>query len=929
MTQRFFSLKWKLLIPLTLAMAAGTMVLTWFNDQTLRQQIVRNRNDSGVRNQALFEFLDAQNRRQLIDAGGWLADLLALDPHGFDPSATASPDAASRLTMQRYWEQLSLTQGLTSLGYYDAGRRRLEHFGDQPASTAQIDAGLAEVLARDLPVGGLSCAARCQYYGMVPVLRAGNTVGVVVVSSDLSALLSAFGRSSGRALGVAVGSTVKASTTADFVRTFDVVKLPPLAAGVPFDLATSRVGDRVYEWQRFAFPDADGVQPTLLTRKDISSDARALERGFLNNLLTGIAVFVLAEGVLLLALLWLMRRMNRVSGGLPLLGQGRWAEAREHLQLRHYRLRDELGLLETATLDLADQLEALDQADNTQKLAMRKLIDTLSNERDFVGGLLDTAQALILTQTRNGVIRMVNRYAETLTGVSQSQHLGRDYFEQMIAESERDACRTRIAEHFAHDPRSLRIEARLDSPAGSRNIAWVHSLLRAKGEDDALILSVGLDLTELKSAEARANFLSEFDPLTGLYNRQAFKARLDVLLADGDDAAASGGALMLIDLDNFKAINDLVGHQAGDAMIRQMADRLQMLNPLPLLVARLGGDDFALYFAPQPDAQLIQTARLICQGDRSRELATACIGLAVCAGGCDTGSLLAHADLALSQARAKGHANWHLYRAEDSAHQHLRDHNEQLALITEGLHEHRLALYLQPVIALADDALSHYEVLLRLNTRDGRVLPPAAMIAAAEQSGLIREVDQWVCQQSLQLIAGHAGLKLAVNLSARSLDNPDLPQHIADWLHAAGVSPSQLTLEITETAALNRIDTAGAQLADIQALGCKLALDDFGVGFSTFNYLKQLPVDYVKIDGSFIRTLDVNADDRVFVKALVDAIHGYGKLAVAEFVENADILEWVRRLGIDYAQGYYHGRPEPAASVLARGDAWKRSGLER
>jgi diguanylate cyclase (GGDEF)-like protein len=909
---RYVSLKWKLLIPLTLAMAAGMTVLTWVSDQTMTRQTARNRTSSGVRNQLVFEFLDAQNRRQLIDAGGWLADLIALDAR----------DAGSAATMQRYWEQLSLSQGLTGLRYYDAGRRLRDGFGDAPAPAALLDAGLVDVLARDVPVSGLYCAQRCQYYALVPVLHAGRTAGVVVVATDLSGLLSAFGHSSGRALAVVVGDTIKVGTAADFAQSMQALQFQPIAANARFELALSRDDDRRYEWQRFAFPNTSGSVPMLLARKDISNEARELERSFTNNLLTGFAVFVVAEGVLLIALLWLMRRMNLVSSVLPMLGQGRWQDARRRLSLRDYRLQDELGLLEGAALDLADRLEALSRTDQSQKTAMSTLIDTLSTERDFVGGLLDTAQVLILTQTRSGMIQMVNRYAATLTGVPQSQHAGRDYFEQMIAEPERAACRTRIVRHFEHDTRALRVEASLASPVGLRNIAWVHTLLRAKGIDDALILSVGLDLTELRSAEARVSFLSEFDPLTGLYNRQAFNTRLDAMLAgDNENGAVGDGVLMLIDLDNFKAINDLVGHQAGDAMIRQMADRLQMLNPLPLLTARLGGDDFALYFAQQPDAQLIQTARLICQGDRSRDIATACIGMAVSAGAGDAGSLLAHADLALTQARSKGHGNWHLYRAEDTAHQSLRDHNEQLALITDGLREQRLALYLQPVIAVATGQLSHYEVLLRLNMPDGRVLPPAAMIAAAEASGLIREVDQWVCQQSLQLITDHPGLRLAVNLSARSLDNPDLPRWIADSLREAGVPPPQLTLEITETAALSRIETAGAQLADIQALGCRLALDDFGVGFSTFNYLKQLPVDYVKIDGSFIRSLDVNADDRVFVKALVDAIHGYGKLAIAEFVENADILEWVRILGIDYAQGYYHGRPQAAAQVLARDDA--------
>jgi EAL domain-containing protein (putative c-di-GMP-specific phosphodiesterase class I) len=200
---------------------------------------------------------------------------------------------------------------------------------------------------------------------------------------------------------------------------------------------------------------------------------------------------------------------------------------------------------------------------------------------------------------------------------------------------------------------------------------------------------------------------------------------------------------------------------------------------------------------------------------------------------------------------------------------------------------------------------------------DGQVLPPAPLIAAAEASGLIRDIDQWVLRHALELIAGHPGLRLAVNLSARSLDNPELPVMLQGMLEEHDVEPEQLILEITETATLTQMTHAEILLTGIRALGCKLALDDFGVGFSTFQYLKHLPVDFVKIDGSFIRTLDHSEDDRLFVKALVEAIHGYGKLAIAEYVETAAILQWVRELGVDYAQGYHFGRPQPTDVVLA------------
>jgi diguanylate cyclase (GGDEF)-like protein/PAS domain S-box-containing protein len=791
----------------------------------------------------------------------------------------------------------------------------LTGFGSTPAPDDLMTARLTEVLTRERPVSGLYCAERCLFYGMAPVLHAGVTAGVVVVSMDLSSLLSAFGQSSGRDLAVAVDrqQTLRllAATTRDIRTMVGKTQFSPYPQHPHLESALSRSDGKVYEWQKLKSLADSPDAPDFITRKDVTDAERAIERAFLTNLATGLLVFVLAEGMLLVSLAWFMRRMNRVSTGLPLLGEGRWLDARQHLQFLDKPPRDELSTLEEAALTLASQLESLDTASRTQQNDLARLVDTLSHERDFSSGLLDTAQALILTQDRHGVIGMANHYVETLTGIAENQLIGQDYFKQMIAPQESRDWRARLLTHFDHNPAPLRFEALFATPSGLRNIAWVHSLIGQESGSEPLILSVGLDLTELKSAQARASYLSDYDTLTGLYNRQGFQRRLAHALTE-----LKSGALLLIDLDDFKAINDLAGHSAGDTVIQNMAERLRELKPVPKLAARLGGDEFALFFEPLPDAQLLQTARFLCTGDRDRHLATACVGIAVVQPDDTTESVLGHADLALSQARAKGRSNWHLYNPADRTRESLLDRTEQLAVITDALHDNRLALFLQPVVAIQAGRTSHYEALLRVYLPDGQILPPAPLIAAAEASGLIREIDLWVLQHALALMADHPGLRLAVNLSGRSLDNPDLPVLLRGMLQEQGVEPQQLILEITETATLN-LTHAEILLTVIRDLGCKLALDDFGVGFSTFQYLKHLPVDFVKIDGSFIRTLDHSEDDRLFVKALVEAIHGYGKLAVAEYVETQAILQWVTDLGVDYAQGYHYGRPQAADIVLA------------
>ncbi|MCA1925896.1 MAG: EAL domain-containing protein [Thiobacillus sp.] len=903
---RFLSLKWKLLLPLTLAVAAGTLVLTWLNDRQIRHATEQARLDSAVHNNALLHFLVRQNERQLTDAGAGLADFLAT-------GAEDSPGLASSHLLQRYWEQLSLNQGFDSLRLYNTRRQLLTGFGNLPPPDALIDGALAAVLETERPSSGLICASRCLFYGISPVLRGGKTVGAVLVTSDTSGLMSAFAQSTGRELAIVAPDTLQAyvATVPELQSGLRDLRFTAPSGAPHLQSALDRSGDVVYAWQKLPALAASPGAPAFVTRKDVSSEEAAITRAFLTNLATGLGVFLAAELILLLSLAWFMRRLNRVSTSLPLLGEGRWQTVLHHLKPVPQKLNDELNSLENATRSLAAQLERLDTASRTQQHELENLVETLSHEHDFITSLLDTAQALILTQDRRGIIRMANHYAENLTGLPESRLVGQDFFDRLLFAPEGRDRRASTLLHFERNSAPLRFEAPLVTPDGPRNIAWILSLIGQETGEESLILSVGIDLTELKSAQARASFLSEYDPLTGLYNRPAFQRRVAHALGE-----IGGGAVLLVDLDDFKAINDLAGHSAGDAVIQHMADRLRNLDPPPTLAARLGGDEFALFFEAMPDAQLLQIARLLCKGDSAQHIATACVGLALVQDGCNVETLMAHADLALSQARAKGRANWHLYNASDGIRESLLDRTEQLALITDALRQDRLQLYLQPILALQTGLVAHHEVLLRVLGPSGQILAPAPLIAAAESSGLIREIDQWVLRHAIALIAAHPGLRLAVNLSARSLDTADLPGQLNSLLQTYRVPPRQLTLEITETTALDQLADAESLLAGIRALGCKIALDDFGVGFSTFQYLKHLPVDFVKIDGSFIRGLDRSEDDRLFVRALVEAVHSYGKLAVAEYVENAAVLEQVVQLGIDYGQGYHFGRPRPAEDVL-------------
>jgi EAL domain-containing protein (putative c-di-GMP-specific phosphodiesterase class I) len=377
----------------------------------------------------------------------------------------------------------------------------------------------------------------------------------------------------------------------------------------------------------------------------------------------------------------------------------------------------------------------------------------------------------------------------------------------------------------------------------------------------------------------------------------------------------------------------LGGQRAGDRLLVLAASKLRDLQPRPASIGRLGSDDFAVFFTDIPPVQAIQVARLINAGFRmdadtrgSDEL-SACSGLALCPNHSrDAQELLSFANLALIQAKTKGRGSWHMYSPEELLREQALSKAQTVSLIDRALARDGFELHFQPIVSLTDKPSSHFEALVRMRDEHGSMVFPGLFIPVAEQTGQIRNIDRWVIRRAIKELAQQSEqLCLAVNLSGRSLGDSGLVNEIRQSLADSKVGPHRLILEITETTALAEIDAARELLSSLHELGCTIALDDFGVGFSSFQYLKQLPVDYVKIDGSFIRGLDKNEDDRVFVRALNEAVHGYGKRTIAEFVENAEILRLLKEYGVDFAQGYHLGKPRPELIYSSAGIFRKRA----
>lgn len=421
-----------------------------------------------------------------------------------------------------------------------------------------------------------------------------------------------------------------------------------------------------------------------------------------------------------------------------------------------------------------------------------------------------------------------------------------------------------------------------------------------------------------EEAESRLVWLADHDPLTRLHNRRRFNEDFQRIL-DQAQRYDHQGAVLFLDLDQFKDINDLSGHQVGDVMLWRIADELTKLIRPSDLFARLGGDEFALVLPECGKAEALLCAERLQVAVRSIQVhegtrihrVTAAVGIAFFPDqGHEPSELLANADIAMFQAKEKGAGRIQCFSPEDKARELVDARITWRDKITEGLRADRFQLHFQPIVAIATGTIHHWEVLLRLRDLSGNLVYPDRFIPVAEKTGQILAIDHWVMERGFQHLARDPRLRLSINLSGRAMDDPALPADIERLLGEHRVDPSRLTFEVTETAAVNSLVKATELMRNIQHLGCHFALDDFGSGYASYAYLRQLPVAEVKIDGAFIRDLEHNREDRIFVKAITDMAHGMGKRVTAEFVENQAIYRVLHELGVDHAQGYFLGKPE-------------------
>ena len=455
----------------------------------------------------------------------------------------------------------------------------------------------------------------------------------------------------------------------------------------------------------------------------------------------------------------------------------------------------------------------------------------------------------------------------------------------------------------------------------------IKAVLEKLENGDREVVESALERAERTQTELR--YLADHDSLTGLLDRRRFRTELDQFVSFSARYGGQG-AVMIIDIDGLKLVNDALGHQAGDNLIRQIAAIMRERVRATDIVARLSGDEFAVLM-PQTDVtgamtlaeelrtQVVDNARPA----PDAEAATISVGIAMFGRkprGSSEGVLVA-ADQAMYTAKQGGRDRIALFRDPSETKRAPERIKTTTARIRDALTPNRLALHTQPIRNLASGGIERYELLLRMAGENGTLLPAASFIEAAERSGMVQELDRWVVARALELLAarereGHP-VSLHVNLSGVSLTDLSVLEYIERKVDEGGADPSRCTFEITRTTPVEDYDTAVGFADRLTELGCQVAIDDYGASFSPFHHLKRLPFDLIKIDGEFVRDMPRSDADQLTVQAIVQIARGLGKATIAEFVQDERTAEMLREYGVDMAQGFHFGRPVDIAEALA------------
>jgi len=568
-----------------------------------------------------------------------------------------------------------------------------------------------------------------------------------------------------------------------------------------------------------------------------------------------------------------------------------------------------------------------------QQQALQQAYEELNIERDFIRATMKSLHEGVIVTDLDGVIYYTNPAIDDLLKTQPKANTNKSINDILILKTDESLPIELTNINNTTIETDLQV-AFIEQEDGSKStIEWSRTFITNKeAERLGLVFTIN-DITTAYNLNNQLKHQASHDTLTGLLNRREFDRRLLNCLT-GTQEANIRHSLIFIDLDQFKTVNDSCGHLAGDQLLRQLSSIMSPLVRGRDTLARLGGDEFAILLEACPkNAALkvanevlstIQKFRFTC--DNKTFNIGASMGIAHFSSGPQTeNDPLIVADAACYKAKEEGRNC--IIEMDISNVQHPPDipqhHIQWVNRLNTALNNDQFFLYQQKIVPTNPGAgeFLHYEVLLRIKDEHGRLISPGAFLPPAERYGLIHRIDHWVIKNTLKWLHEHpnvlAKTKLcSINLSGVSLSDENLSSYVTRHLKQYAIDCNKICFEITESSAIQNLALAFEFIQNMHELGCSFSLDDFGTGMSSFSYLKQLPVNHLKIDGSFIRHIDTDPIDLAMTRSINEIGHVMGMSTMAEFVESEEIFQLLRQLGVDYAQGYHIAKPAPLNELL-------------
>lgn len=798
---KFFSLRWTVIIFLSLILVLVNSTLAYLNYTQSSQQY-----DAELVNVRAIQ--TRQIKALLKNGYTALSQISTFIPLIGDSKSSETFENRFREMLDQSGTLLDIEWGIQSLYLFSKDRELLLKWPDIPGLDTDYPSDI--ILNKTHTSEDLICIADCLQFVASPILEAGDTIGYLLLGRSIASPIITFNKlTDSEIVIVSPASGEMAETTSSFrkldywdkylsvitnpEKSYPIMKLFEKTVSLQ-DLAYQSHQLKVNnEWYDLYRVDIGSGDVHFFIINTITENKRQITAAALNSTLIGFIGLVLTEGLLLFMLGKPVSRLKNLAANLPLLVEGRYQQLREKLQLDRTSKQfiNEIDITLDATIELANRLESL--------------------------------------------------------------QIARQQAEQ--------------------------------------------------------------DLT----------WLADHDTLTKLINRRRFQLDFEGILKQAKRYRHKG-ALLFIDLDAFKEINDLSGHVAGDKLLQQMADTMRKMVRSTDLLARLGGDEFAIVVPESTESQALDLAEKVCKKmsqvsvstDSFTHSASVSIGIALFPEHGETvPELMANADMAMYQSKEIRPGHSHLFSINEQAREILNQRLVIKDLVIDALEHDLFELQYQPIINVKTSQIKYYEALIRIRNRNGQLVYPDAFIPMAEQTGLIRKIDQWIIDHSIKVLLNQPEIALSINLSSFALTDEVIVDMLAQKLGESGVEPSRLMLEVTESGVIDDINTAVSIMQKFRSIGCKFALDDFGTGFASYNHLKMLPVDIIKIDGCFIKNIENSVEDRLFVKSITEISGGMKMQIVAEYVENGAILEILNEIGVQYGQGYHIGKPaELGAKIL-------------